>query len=176
MQSIISTKNFKLHKVIVSNDGKLFFSFLSNEKEFFIHVPKKIKVSFKDNEIICSYLLQDACVFNTFSQNISRLVNQTTFFYKKKLFLKGLGFKVTLENNKIIVFKLGFSHLVNMPVPSFITNIKIKKNLLLLESLDNALLGNFIKQVESLKPCDSYKEKGFCRPNVKKTFKPIKKK
>ncbi len=176
MQSIISTKNCKLHKAIISNDGKLFFSFLSNEKEFFIHVPKEIKVSFKDNEIICSYLSQDACVFNTFSQNFSRLVSQTTFFYKKKLILKGLGFRLSLENNNVIVFKLGFSHLVNLPVPSFITNVKIKKNVLLLEASDNALLGNFIKQIESLKPCDSYKEKGFCLPNVKKTFKPIKKK
>lgn len=176
MQSTISLKDYKVSQVIVRKDGKLFLSLNTNNNIFFLYVPKEIKVSFISNNLLCSYSVEDLSVYNTFFQNLTRLTNQDTFLYKKKLLLKGLGFRLNLEGNKTLNFKLGFSHLINLHVPDYITSVRIKKNTLLLESSNNALLGNFVKEIERLKPRDSYKEKGFCVPNVKKKLKPIKKK
>ena len=176
MQSTISLKNYKIFQATILKNGQIFLSLKNNNNSFFLYIPKEIKISFLNSNLICSYSLENISVYNTFFQNLTRLTNQDVFLFKKKLILKGLGFRLNLENDKMLVFKLGFSHLVNLSVPDYITNVRIKKNTLLLESANNALLGNFIKEIERLKPCDSYKEKGFCIPNVKKKLKPIKKK
>lgn len=176
MQSIISLKDYKISQAIVLKDGKLFLTLNNNNNSFFLYVPKEIKVSFINNNLVCFYSMEDLSVYNTFFQNLVRLTNQDTFLYKKKLLLKGLGFRLNIDDNKTLIFKLGFSHLISLVVPEYITSVRIKKNTLLLESSNNALLGNFVKEIERLKPCDSYKEKGFCVPNAKKKLKPIKKK
>ena len=81
--------------------------------------------------------------------------------YKKKLILKGLGFRCNVnEKLKSVEFKLGFSHLLNLSIPE---NVKmtVRKSYINIESTNNILLGNFINKIISLKRPDSYKGKGF---------------
>lgn len=95
--------------------------------------------------------------------------------YKKKIFLKGLGYKVTLDKNKLI-FKLNFSHLIELDVPSYITKVTINKTNLVFESIDPVLLGSFVEKIYNFKPKDSYKGKGFSLTTKAVPLKEIKKK
>lgn len=90
--------------------------------------------------------------------------------FRKKIGLKGLGYKVFLENN-CLIFKLNFSHPVSFEVPSYITNVIINKKSLVFESYDYIFLGNFIEKIYNLRPKDNYKGKGF---NLKSKVVPIK--
>lgn len=94
---------------------------------------------------------------------------------RKKIFLKGLGYKVTMDKNKLI-FKLNFSHLIELDIPSYITKVTINKTNLVFESTDSVLLGSFLETIYNLKPKDSYKGKGFSLATKTVPLKEIKKK
>ena len=103
-------------------------------------------------------------------------IKNLTVVFKKKLILKGLGFRVLLnETNDLAQFKLGFSHLINIKLPENL-RLKVRKNLISIECNDKILLGNFVNKIVSLRNQDSYKEKGFSYKYEKKILKIIKKK
>ena len=107
--------------------------------------------------------------FNTWLKSYNRSL-------KKKLILKGLGFRCFLSNDKKqINFKIGYSHIIVLNIPKKITSITIDKNFLILESYDRALLGNFSKRIKQLKTLDVYKNKGFSYKNEILSLKPVKK-
>jgi ribosomal protein L6P/L9E len=79
-----------------------------------------------------------------------------------------------LDKQNFLRLKLGFSYLVEFPVPP---NLKIytNKNLLIVESSDSVLVGNFTNLVCSLKWPNIYNGKGFWLKNQIIKLKPIKK-
>jgi len=96
--------------------------------------------------------------------------------YKKKLTLKGLGYRMTLfPDLKRVDFKLGYSHLKKLEIPNQM-KIKIRKNSINVESENKGLLGNFVSKIHSLRRPDSYKGKGFWYKYEKEKLKEIKKK
>lgn len=95
---------------------------------------------------------------------------------KKKLILKGLGFRCFLSGDKKqLNFKIGYSHIIILNIPKKITSITIDKNFLILESYDSAFVGNFSKRIKQLKTLDVYKNKGFSYKNEILSSKPVKK-
>ena len=105
------------------------------------------------------------------------LVKDSCVQLKKKLVLKGLGFKITYSSDvKTLNFKLGYSHLVFLRIPFGVDFVKIGKNYLIVSSFDPSLIGNFITSVQRLRFPDSYKGKGFWKKYEKKTLKLFKKK
>ena len=96
---------------------------------------------------------------------------------KKKLILKGVGYRISFSDNlKDIIFKLGYSHLIVLPIPTQILNVSITKNLISMQSYDITFLGNFLAKIVSLRSPDPYKGKGFLRKNEKIELKQLKKK
>ncbi len=95
--------------------------------------------------------------------------------YRKKLFLKGLGYKVLVENN-VLSFKLNLSHDLQLEIPSYITRVVVNKTNIVFESYDLVLLGNFIEKIYNFKPKDNYKGKGFSLKSKVVPIKEIKKK
>lgn len=95
--------------------------------------------------------------------------------YKKKIFLKGLGYKVTQEKDTLI-FKLNYSHTIVLNVPAYINKVTVNKKNIVFESSDAVLLGSFLEKVYVLKPKDSYKGKGFSLKTKVVPLKEIKKK
>jgi hypothetical protein len=104
------------------------------------------------------------------------IFNDTNKKYKKKLFLKGLGFKIFYDKTlHLLNFKLGFSHLVLFSLPSNVF-VSLNKTTLLLESKNNVVLGDIANKIKLLKIPDVYKGKGFVIKNEFIRSKPIKKK
>ncbi|HRZ95079.1 MAG TPA: 50S ribosomal protein L6 [Candidatus Moranbacteria bacterium] len=80
--------------------------------------------------------------------------------YEKKLELQGVGFRMSVQGNKIVM-ALGFSHPVEVMVPEGI-NAKIEENnVLSITGIDKQAVGQFAAEIRSLKKAEPYKGKGF---------------
>jgi large subunit ribosomal protein L6 len=79
--------------------------------------------------------------------------------YKKTLILNGVGYKVDLKG-KDLVFSVGFSHLVTLPVPAGIT-ATAAKNVITVEGADKQQVGQFAAEVRAVKPPEPYLGKGI---------------
>ena len=113
-----------------------------------------------------------------FLKNFLNFFQNVQVFSKKILILKGLGLKVNIKKfflESCLEFKLGYSHLLVLQIDKEIF-IRIKKNILFLQSINKEKLGNFIFKIKSLKRPDSYKGKGIWYKNEKIRLKQVKKK
>lgn len=108
-------------------------------------------------------------------KNILSFKEIKTGVYKKKIYLNGLGYKCQILEKKL-AFKLNLSHNLEIEIPSYIIKVTQKKNILLFESGDKILLGNFIEKIYNLRPADAYKAKGFSLDSKSQILKEVNKK
>mmetsp|Transcript_23975 Transcript_23975/g.26244 ORF Transcript_23975/g.26244 Transcript_23975/m.26244 type:complete len:256 (+) Transcript_23975:22-789(+) len=148
----------------------------------FVYIPPTLKLQLPDaNTLAVTYHRTEKNLYDTFLRHLDQVVKKPDQLYKKKLVLKGLGFRMSVEKNadgtgEKLSMKLGYSHLVEKDIPSYITSAKVKKNILILESYNKVLLGDFAASVQRVKPPEVYKEKGIYFAGEKVRLKPIKKK
>jgi len=177
--SVINYSDFK-NLMVEKVNNKVCFSVSDNFVTKFVSLPENVLYRFCDkfvqleakNELATAALL----VFLNDLENLKKSIDETNF--KKKLRLKGLGFRITVDMSvRELSLKLGYSHIVKVIIPDYVTNIRTtKKNLMLIESFDKIALGDFVKYISYLRRADSYKGKGFSGQYEKKKLKVIKKK
>ena len=85
--------------------------------------------------------------------------------FKLTLVLKGIGFKSVIEKN-VLILKLGFSHNINIIIPSNIEIIN-QSNTLIFSSRDYIFLNQFVHYVKNHKKPEPYKGKGLLFKNEK---------
>ena len=85
--------------------------------------------------------------------------------FKLTLVLKGIGFKSVIEKN-VLILKLGFSHNINIIIPSNIEIIN-QSNTLIFSSRDYIFLNQFFHYVKNHKKPEPYKGKGLLFKNEK---------
>ncbi len=178
MALTINYSNYK-NLSIGQLNSKVYFSINENNVTKFIFLPSFINYTFDQNSITFTPLCPEAIKpLDEFLKSLTSLqLVKDELTFKKKLRLKGLGFRISVDMIKReLSLKLGYSHLVNVEIPYYITNIKAKKNIMLLESFDKVALGDFVKKVYDLRKADSYKGKGFSGQYEKRKLKVIKKK
>lgn len=177
-ENIIIPKNTKVSCVYIKNVKFIVLDNSINTR--YICMPNFITIG-KENEFLrLSYVFTDNNVlkaqFNQFVEKFKFALKNLSATFRKKLLLKGLGYKFNIhEASRIIELKLGFSHLINVKIPDNV-KVKLQKNYINIESRDNVLLGNFVNKIVSLKLPDSYKGKGFWYKYQKITLKTVKKK
>jgi large subunit ribosomal protein L6 len=148
-------------------------------KIIYLQVPTNLVVKKNGQSLVLSYIgnsfnREAEASFVLFYSKLESLNVNTEKSFTKKLVLKGLGLKATLINQTIIEFKLGFSHAINVIVPKEI-KVVILKNILIIESHNPILLGNFSASIKNLKMPDVYKGKGICYKTEILRFKSVKK-
>jgi len=81
--------------------------------------------------------------------------------FEKKIKIIGLGFKAALSGNKVVL-SLGYSHKINISLPTEVT-LEIDKTgqLLTFKSHDKALLGDVCDKIRSLRVPEPYKGTGI---------------
>ncbi len=81
--------------------------------------------------------------------------------FEKQLKIIGLGYKATVAGNKV-VFSLGYSHKVELPLPKEVT-LEVDKTgqQLTLKSHDKELLGAYCDKIRSLRSPEPYKGTGI---------------
>ena len=140
-----------------------------NVSPFFVLIPKNLKVYKTDTFLICNAAQKDEIDLKRFLGHLKNLIKP----FRKKLILKGLGLKGSICS-RTIELKLGFSHRVFVDIPNSMS-VVIKKNLIILESNDLILLGNFAYKLKQLKFPNAYKGKGIWYKKETRILKTIKK-
>ncbi len=144
-------------------------------------VPSFIKLIIKDKKIFLSLKNQNTsnALLGTCRVLINNHIIGVVSFFKKKLILKGVGYKVNIEKKgiqNIINMYLGYSHVVKYIVPKNI-EINIIKNIeILITGIDKQLVGQVAADIRMKKKPESYKNKGIYYSDEKVILKEAKKK
>ncbi|MDD5341623.1 MAG: 50S ribosomal protein L6 [Patescibacteria group bacterium] len=113
-----------------------------------------ISVSIKDQSEV-----DQRALWGLFSRLIQNMIIGVKDGYEKKMEVVGVGFRVALQGNKIVM-SLGFSHPVEFVLPGGI-KATVEKNLVTLSGIDKQLVGETAARLRRIKKPDVYKGKGI---------------
>jgi large subunit ribosomal protein L6 len=115
---------------------------------------KQIWVTVKQPEV-----KQQKALWGLFARLIANMIKGVTLGYEKKLEVIGVGFKVALQGNKLVL-NVGFSHPVDFPLPEGI-KANVEKNIIILNGIDKQLIGETAAQIRRIRKPEPYKGKGI---------------
>ena len=91
---------------------------------------------------------------------INNMVIGVTQGYEKRLEIRGIGYKASVDSDSNLVLNVGFSHPVTIEKPEGI-NFKVEKNIIIITGIDKQLVGETAARVRKLRPPEPYKGKGI---------------
>lgn len=95
---------------------------------------------------------------------ISKMVEGVKEGYKRQLELVGVGYKATAQSN-VLELSLGYSHNVFLAVPKEIKVTAVTEKganpTIILEGIDNQLIGQVAAKIKTLRKVEPYKGKGI---------------
>ena len=91
---------------------------------------------------------------------INNMIVGVTEGYKKTLEVNGVGYRVALEGNKLVM-NLGFSHQVIMEAPAGVTVEVPNPNQIIISGYDKQMVGQFAAEIREKRPPEPYKGKGI---------------
>lgn len=162
------------YKVISCSDKTIICK--KNNSDFFIQVPSHIRILSNNNSILFTTDLKFKNEFENFISIFDDFLKlNAKKVFTKRLKITGLGYKIVQEQN-FLVLSLGYSKVIRIKIPIHVSNVLIKKNLIVLNSADKVKLGDFVSKLCILKKKDVYKGKGLLPEYKTLKLKPIKKK
>ncbi len=88
-------------------------------------------------------------------------VEGVTSGWKKELDVVGIGYRVEMKGKTTVVFTLGYSHVIEFPLPTGIeVAIDPKQTHLTVSGIDRQKVGQVAADMRSLRKPDPYKNKG----------------
>jgi len=98
-------------------------------------------------------------LWGTVASHVNNMIMGVNKAYEKKLIVEGIGFKADVVGTNL-VFKLGFSHPINVAIPK---NLKVasEKNIITVSGIDKEFLGQYVAEIRALKKPEPYKGKGI---------------
>lgn len=87
------------------------------------------------------------------------MIKGVTEGYERKLEIEGIGFRVGLEGNDLILY-VGFSHPVKVKEPQGV-NFSVEKNIITVSGIDKELVSQTAANIRKVKPPEPYKGKGI---------------
>jgi large subunit ribosomal protein L6 len=103
--------------------------------------------------------LESRALWGTYASHLSNMVNGVNKPFERKLILEGIGYKSEVKGDKI-VFALGFSHPVEVAIPSTL-KVTAEKNAITVSGSNKEEVGSFAAQLRALKKPEPYKGKGM---------------
>jgi len=132
------------------------------------------------NSLVLLKKFKNKSIFNksvlnkTYESLIIKTYKSILNYYKKKLLLVGVGYKLMIiktDNTVFLECKLGFSHSVYVNIPANVTIVVPKPSKIYILSQDYLAVSQLSALLKSLKSPDSYKGKGFRYDNEKLVLK-----
>jgi len=121
-----------------------------------------ISISIGDKEITLKPTVVSKftnALWGTYASHLKNMVDGVNKLFEKKLIIEGVGFKVELTGDELIL-SLGFSHKINIKVPKDL-NVTVEKNTIIVSGIDKEKVGQFTANIRSLKKPEPYKGKGI---------------
>jgi len=103
--------------------------------------------------------LESRALWGTYGSHIANMVAGVNKPFEKKLILEGIGYKSEVKGDKI-VFALGFSHPVEVAIPSTL-KVTAEKNNITVSGINKEEVGQFAAELRALKKPEPYKGKGM---------------
>ncbi|PRD40242.1 UNVERIFIED_CONTAM: rplF [Trichonephila clavipes] len=91
---------------------------------------------------------------------VENLVIGVTDGFKKELEIQGVGYRAAMQGN-ILKLSLGYSHEVNFEVPKGVTVTSPKQTEIVVEGIDQQLVGQVAANIREWKRPEPYKGKGI---------------
>ncbi len=91
---------------------------------------------------------------------VDNLVTGVTTGFKKELEIQGVGFRAAVAGN-VLKLSLGYSHEVNFDVPAGVTVTAPKQTEIVVEGIDQQLVGQVAANIRDWKRPEPYKGKGI---------------
>ena len=91
---------------------------------------------------------------------IANLVEGVTTGFKKDMEIQGVGYRATMAGN-VLKLSLGYSHEVNFEVPAGVTVTSPKNTEIIVEGIDQQLVGQVAANIREWKKPEPYKGKGI---------------
>ena len=146
--------------VTVSVDGNI-VTVKGPKGELSTEIHDNIKVEVKDNELVITRTNDNYKNFHgTVNANIKNMIVGVTEGFEKKLEAVGVGYRFQLKGNELVV-TAGYSHPVNVKVPSGITLESPSNTELVIKGIDKCLVGEFAANVRKIRQPEPYKGKGI---------------
>ncbi|MGE5541021.1 MAG: 50S ribosomal protein L6 [Bacillota bacterium] len=95
----------------------------------------------------------------TFAAHLKAMMDGVETPFKKVLELNGVGYKVELKGNELVL-AVGFSHPVVLQIPQGIT-VTVVKNVITVEGSDKQQVGQFAAEIRAVKKPEPYLGKGI---------------
>lgn len=90
---------------------------------------------------------------------IFNMVKGVTEGFEKKLEIEGVGYRASLQGNKLIL-SLGFSHPIEVVAPAGI-EFKVDKNVITISGIDKQMVGQIAAKIRAYRKPEPYKGKGI---------------
>ncbi|WP_386684243.1 50S ribosomal protein L6 [Loktanella sp. R86503] len=92
---------------------------------------------------------------------VENLVTGVTTGFKKELEINGVGYRATMQGDKVLKLALGYSHDVNFEVPEGVTVTAPKQTEIVVEGIDQQLVGQVAANIREWRAPEPYKGKGI---------------
>jgi large subunit ribosomal protein L6 len=126
------------------------------------HMPAGVKLEQTDG--ILTVVREDdskAAVHGLVRALVNNSVEGVTRGWTKDLDIVGIGYRAEMKGKTTVVFTLGYSHLIEYPLPAGIqVAIDPKLTHLTVSGIDRQKVGFVAAEMRSLRPPDPYKNKG----------------
>jgi large subunit ribosomal protein L6 len=124
-------------------------------------IDKNINVEVEGTEVRISRKNDNSkAVHGTINANINNMIIGVSSGFDKKLEAVGVGYRFTLKGNTLVV-NAGYSHQVNVEIPSGITVESPSNTELVIKGIDKQAVGQFAAEVRSIREPEPYKGKGI---------------
>ena len=126
-------------------------------------IPGGLSAGFKENKLTIersSTLKKELSLHGLTRSIIANFIKGVTDGYTKELEIKGVGFKAEVRGN-ILQINLGFSHVVQYPIPGGITVKTTKPTELTVTGIDKVKVGEVAAEIRDYFKPEPYKGKGI---------------
>ena len=128
-----------------------------------INLPRGISIEQKDGKIFVNRVSdtkQNKANHGTIRSLLVNMIDGVTKGHKRELEIQGVGFRAQVQGQKFTA-NLGFSHPVEYEIPAGVKVTTPKPTEIVVEGVDNSLVGEVAANIHDLKPPEPYKGKGI---------------
>jgi large subunit ribosomal protein L6 len=125
-------------------------------------LPAGIKVQQQDGHLVAIRENDSqAAVHGLARALVNNAVEGVTKGWTRDLEIVGIGYRAEMKGKNTVVFSLGYSHLIEYPLPTGIeATVDPKQTKLTVTGIDRQKVGQVAAEMRSLRPPDPYKNKG----------------
>jgi large subunit ribosomal protein L6 len=148
-------------KVEIRDKNLVNIQSLNNQLQYQFH--PLLNISLKNNVIYITRPNNEVFIkkiHGTSRALLANMISGLKNMFIKKIEIVGLGFDVKKEEN-ILIFNLGFSHKVKLPIIKDIDIEIIQNNEIIVKGINKQLVGEFAAKILKLKKPEPYKGKGI---------------